>query len=133
MKLKNIIFIWLIAFLTISLGSAFIQFFVADSNGENITLTWQSTDEQNVKEYVILRGPDKDNLISIATIPAKGSNSSYVFYDKSAYKSTGSFYAYGLVIVDVDGTRSEPMYTFVSHDGVSSIKRTWGSIKALFR
>ncbi len=133
MKLKNIIFIWLIAFLTISLGSAFIQFFVADSNGENITLTWQSTDEQNVREYVILRGPDKDNLVSIATIPAKGSNSSYVFYDKSAYKSTSSFYAYGLVIVDVDGTRSEPMYTFVSHDGVSSIKRTWGSIKALFR
>lgn len=133
MKLRNIIFIWLIAFLSVSLGSAFIQFFVADSNGENITLTWQSTDEQNVKEYEILRGPDKDNLISIATIPAKGSNSSYVFYDKSAYKSTASFYAYGLVIVDFDGTRSEPMYTFVSHDGVSSIKRTWGSIKALFR
>ncbi len=44
-----------------------------------------------------------------------------------------SFYAYGLVIVDQDGSRSEPMHTFVTHNGVSSVKRTWGSIKALFR
>ncbi len=133
MKLKNTLFIWAIVFLSINIGSAFIQFFVADSDGESITLSWQSTDEQNVKEYEILRGPDKDNLALISTVPAKGSNSSYVFYDKSAYKSNSSFYAYGLVIVDIDGKRSEPMYTFVSHDGVSSVKRTWGSIKALFR
>ncbi len=133
MKLKHTILIWLFAFISINLGSAFIQFFVANSNGENITLSWQSTNEQNVKEYEILRGPDKDNLIAIATVPAKGSNSSYVFYDKSAYKTAASFYAYGLVIVDTDGSKSEPMYTFVSHDGVSGVKRTWGSIKALFR
>lgn len=114
-------------------GGALIQYFVADSNGDNIVLTWQSTSEQNVKEYIILRGPDKDMLSSVAIVKSKGENASYSFTDENAYKTSESFYAYGLIIVDKDGSRSEPMHTFVTHNGVSSVKRTWGSIKALFR
>lgn len=114
-------------------GGALIQFFVAESNGENIELTWQSSSEQNVHHYEILRGPDKDHLSTIATVPAKGDNSTYTYMDENAYKTTDSFYSYGLIIVDEDGSKSSPMFIGVTHSGVSSVKRTWGSIKALFR
>jgi len=114
-------------------GGAFVQFFGVSSDGNNITLTWQTTNEENVKQFEILRGPDKDNLAQIAVLNAKGNNSSYTFIDKNAYKTNSSFYAYGLVIVDVDGSKSEPITKGVTHNGVSGIKRTWGSIKALFR
>ena len=131
-KVIAIISISLFSF-SILLGGALIQFFVADSNGDNIVLTWQSASEQNVKEFEILRGHDKDNLVLVATVTAKGNSSNYSYIDENAYKTSDSFYAYGLVIVDNDGSKSEPMHTFVTHNGVSSVKRTWGSIKALFR
>jgi len=132
-KIKLFIFIAILLNFTVLLGSAFVQFFVADSNGDNIVLTWQTSDEQNVQEFEILRGPDKDNLTSIATIASQGNNSSYSFLDKNAYKTNSSFYAYGLVVVDYDGSKTDPLTIGVSHDGVSSVKKTWGSIKALFR
>lgn len=119
--------------ISLTFGGALIQFFVADSDGDNIILTWQSTTEQNVKQYEVLRGPDRDNLSVLTSILAKGDNSNYTYTDESAYKTTESFYAYALVIVDNDGSKSSPMHTFVTHSGVSSVKRTWGSIKALFR
>jgi len=133
--MKYISKILLVVFLNMSIlfGSAFIQFFVADSNGDNIVLSWQSTTEESVNHYEILRGPDRDNLSILTTVEAKGNNSNYSYVDESAYKTAESFYAYGLVIVDNDGSKSEPMYRFITHNGVSSVKRTWGSIKALFR
>lgn len=133
-KLKLLIFFTTVLLnFTILFGSAFVQFFVADSNGDNIILTWQTSDEQNVQQFEILRGPDKDNLTSIATIASQGNNSSYTYIDKNAYKTNSSFYAYGLVVVDYDGSKTDPLTIGVSHDGVSSVKKTWGSIKALFR
>jgi len=134
-NMKSVYKIILFSILGVSLtfGGALIQFFVADSNGDNIVLNWQSTTEQNVKHYEILRGPDKDNLSLLTSVNAKGDNSNYTFIDESAYKTTESFYAYALVIVDNDGSKSSPIHTFVSHAGVSTVKRTWGSIKALFR
>lgn len=124
---------FLLACFSILYAGAIIQSFEAQSNGDNIVLTWQSLDENNVKHYEILRGPDKDRLSFLTTVDAQGDNSNYTFTDENAYKTTDSFYAYGLVIVDYDGTKSEPMHVFVYHDRVSSFKRTWGSIKAIFR
>ena len=118
---------------TIIYAGAIIQSFEARSNGDNIMLTWQSGDEHNVSHYEIFRGPNKDHISALTTIPAKGSNSDYSFIDENAYKTSDSFYAYALVIVDRDGSKSEPMFKFVYHDRVSSFKRTWGSIKAIFR
>jgi len=133
MKYFPNLFIAVLLSSTLIFAGALIQFFVADSDGDNIVLTWQSSSEQNVKHYQVLRGSDKDHLSMIAIVPAKGNSSSYTYVDENAYKTTDSFYAYGLVIVDEDGSKSESMYTFVSHNGVSGIKQTWGSIKALFR
>lgn len=114
-------------------AGAIIQSFEAQSNGDNIVLSWQSASEDNVSHYEILRGPNKDHVSTLTAIPAKGDNSEYSFTDENAYKTAESFYAYALVIVDRDGSKSEPMFKFVYHDRVSSFKRTWGSIKAIFR
>lgn len=127
----HIVFLLLFSF-SLLVGGALIQNFMAESDGENIILTWNSISEPNVKNYEILRGPDKDMLNFLSIINAKGSNSTYTFVDESAYKTSNSFYAYGLVVVYNDGTKSDPMRISVTH-GVSSVKRTWGSIKALFR
>jgi hypothetical protein len=133
--MKYALHIFTVIALTFSIiyAGAIIQSFEIESNNGNIILTWQSSTEQNVKQYEILRGPDKDRLTLIATVPAKGDNSLYTYIDENAYKASDSFYAYGLVIRDNDGSKSEIMHTRILHENVSSVKRTWGSIKALFR
>lgn len=134
MKISSKIFIAILFIISTTIGGTLIDSFVAKSNGDTITLTWQTIVEENVKEFEILRGKDKDNLSPIAVISAKGNNSIYSYVDENAYKSSGAFYAYGLILVDYSGNRSEVvMNTQVVHDNVSSVKRTWGSIKALFR
>jgi hypothetical protein len=133
--MKYALHIFTVIALTFSIiyAGAIIQSFEIESDNGNIILTWQSSTEQNVKQYEILRGPDKDRLTLIATVPAKGDNSLYTYIDENAYKTSDSFYAYGLVIRDNDGSKSEIMHTRILHENVSSVKRTWGSIKALFR
>ena len=133
--MKYALHIFTVIALTFSIiyAGAIIQSFEIESDNGNIILTWQSSTEQNVKQYEILRGPDKDRLTLVATVPAKGDNSLYTYIDENAYKTSDSFYAYGLVIRDNDGSKSEIMHTRILHENVSSVKRTWGSIKALFR
>jgi hypothetical protein len=133
--MKYALHIFTVIALTFSIiyAGAIIQSFEIESDNGNIILTWQSSTEQNVKQYEILRGPDKDRLTLIATVQAKGDNSLYTYIDENAYKTSDSFYAYGLVIRDNDGSKSEIMHTRILHENVSSVKRTWGSIKALFR
>ena len=57
----------------------------------------------------------------------------YEFTDREVFKTAGSWYKYRLQIVDNDNS-----YSILEQEGsispnFSSIKRTWGSIKALFR
>lgn len=134
-NMKYVLQIFAVLALTFTLiyAGAIIQSFEINSDNDNVILTWQSATEQNVKQYEILRGPDKDRLALIATVQAKGDNSQYTYIDENAYKSSDSFYAYGLVIRDNDGSKSEIMHRRILHENVSSVKRTWGSIKALFR
>ncbi|MFZ1290618.1 MAG: hypothetical protein WAR79_11045 [Melioribacteraceae bacterium] len=134
MKNSTKIFLAFLFILSTTIGGTLIDSFVASSNGDSITLSWQTIIEENVNEFEILRGRDKDNLSAIAVVKAKGNNSQYTFVDENAYKTSGSFYAYGLVLVDYSGNKSQVvMNTQVVHDNVSSVKKTWGSIKALFR
>jgi hypothetical protein len=66
-------------------------------------------------------------------VQPKGSNSLYTYVDRSAYKDTESVYVYRLKILEASsGPSSYSNEITVSHS-VSSVKRTWGSIKAMFR
>ena len=51
MRYKRFTILSLFALTTILYAGAIIQSFEAQSNGDNIVLTWQSADEQNVSHY----------------------------------------------------------------------------------
>lgn len=103
------------------------------SENDNIILSWYTMSEENLKEIVIERSVVNGTFSSIGIVQPKGNNSSYSFIDKSAFKVEDGFYIYRLKFVNSDGTA--PSYSnpqSVSH--LTSVnKRTWGSIKALFR
>ena len=102
------------------------------SDGNNITISWQAVSETNLKQYVIERKSGNSDYVEIAIINSNPSMK-YEYVDNSVFKIIGSTYKYRLKIVDNDGSYSYLEQVGSVFHNVSSVKRTWGSIKALFR
>jgi hypothetical protein len=103
----------------------------AFSNGTNILVRWVSEDESGISGYVVERKAGTDGPFIRLTEPAilpRGNGSSYEFVDNSAFRTTDNFYQYRITAVGVNAV----YYVSVNHS-VSSVRRTWGSIKAMFR
>jgi hypothetical protein len=104
----------------------------ATSVSGKIIVTWTSDDESGVSGYQIERKAGVDGVfISLTEPPLRptGSGSSYSFEDNTAFRSTGTFYQYRVTAVGTGNV----FYVSVSHESVSGVRRTWGSIKAMFR
>jgi hypothetical protein len=104
----------------------------AYSNGSNIVLRWVSDDEQGVQGYKIERranGTGSFVLLTDSYLAPRGSGSSYEFVDNSVFRTTDSYYVYCITAV---GSSSDPCYVTVRHI-TNGVRRTWGSIKAMFR
>lgn len=117
---------------TLLFGSAFLDSFSAKSQGDGIKIEWKTSDENNISSFVIERKSVNGVFLPIATIQPKGSNSSYSYTDQNIFKTNGSVFVYRLRIVDKDNSVAFSRELSVSHS-LSELKRTWGSIKALFR
>ena len=105
----------------------------ASSDGVNVTLHWLTEDETNVARFEIeRRSGTTGEFTMIGSVDSKGA-SLYEFVDNSALEKIVTLYQYRIKIVRSHG--ETPVYSqilTVSHT-VSGVRRTWGSIKALFR
>ncbi|MHB8580748.1 MAG: hypothetical protein ACYDA4_12975 [Ignavibacteriaceae bacterium] len=127
----NSIFFFLLLAATVFAG-AYVTVFNVSNQGDNIEISWNTSQETNVKDFIIQRKTYQSDYIDIATIQPKGSNSSYSYIDRAAYKTNDVMYYYRLEIEDNDGSVSYLEQQSISHS-ISAVKRTWGSIKAMFR
>lgn len=132
MKRKLFQILLVLSIIGTSLAGAFMEYFHARSEGENVKLEWKTGDESNLKNFVIERKTQQSSYIDISTINSKGSNSFYTYIDESIYKSSSYVFTYRLRIVDTDQKISYSSEVSVS-PSISGVKRTWGSIKAMFR
>ncbi|MCE1190259.1 MAG: hypothetical protein LWX56_14115 [Ignavibacteria bacterium] len=129
--MKKFLVLFLICF-GFALATAILDTFTAKSEGDSVKLEWRTTDEVNVKEFVIERKGVYGSFTPIASLTPHGNNSSYSFTDQNMYKTAASVYVYRLRVNDNSGTYIYSKEISVSHS-LSGIKRTWGSIKAMFR
>ena len=130
MKVSYILIISLIT--TAVLAGTFLEYFQGRSEGEDIRLEWKTREEVNLQHFKVERKTPQSSFVDITTIQPKGSNSYYTYLDQSAYKTDNMLFVYRLKIVDTNGQASYSNEVSVSHS-VSGVKRTWGSIKAMFR
>lgn len=107
----------------------------AYSNGTNIVVRWSSESEIDVVGYRVERraGPEGSAFILLTSpqIAPRGDGAFYEFLDNAAYRVMDNIYVYRITAV-IPGNRSASYYVTVNHR-VSSVRRTWGSIKAMFR
>jgi hypothetical protein len=106
---------------------------LASSDGSVITLHWNTKDETNVSKYVVERRVGTNGqFIQIANLDPKG-QSSYDYIDKTAFRSTATLYQYLIRIKFTNGNPDQEIGPVSVSHSVNSVKRTWGSIKAMFR
>ena len=107
---------------------------VAYSNGSDIIVRWSTEDESGVQRFEILRrsGTVGDFSVVASVDQLKGNNSTYEYDDKSVFKETSGVYQYKIRVVNGQNPPPETDIVTVSHVS-SAAKRTWGSIKAMFR
>jgi hypothetical protein len=130
MKISYILILLLLA--TAVLAGTFLEYFQGRSEGEDIRLEWKTREEVNLQHFKVERKTPQSAFVDITTIEPKGSNSYYTYLDQSAYKTDNMLFIYRLKIVDTNGQVAYSNEVSVSHS-VSGVKRTWGSIKAMFR
>jgi hypothetical protein len=106
---------------------------IANSNGSNISVRWVSDNESGVTAFEIARksGSGGDFLV-LANRTVEGNSTSYEFIDETAFKTSDNFYQYRITPLFADGRKTDPYYVTVTHQ-TNSVRRTWGSIKAMFR
>lgn len=110
-----------------------LRSFTVKSSGGNVVLNWDTNSETNLNYFVVLRKTVNGGYVEIGTVYPKNDRT-YEYVDQTAFKTAGQLYVYKIKIVDNDGTTSYSGEVSVMHNnGISSVKRTWGSIKALFR
>ena len=105
----------------------------AHSDGIRVYVRWISEDETGVTRFEVERKAGLNGqFILLAQIALRGNNTPYEYIDDSAFRVTESIYQYRVKVVMTNG---EVMYVgpiTVRHD-VNNVRRTWGSIKAMFR
>ncbi len=109
----------------------------AQDDGSGVAIRWTSQDETGVVGYYVERKAGGSGtfipLVSQA-IPVKGNGQNYLFEDETAFRTNGNFYQYRLTPVNSTGQAvGASYYVSIDHNNVSSVRRTWGSIKAMFR
>jgi hypothetical protein len=118
---------------SVALAGAILNRFVASrSTNGDVVVEWTTGTESDVKYFEVQRmAGAQGEYTALGFIQPKGSNSSYQFVDRSAYKASDAIYKYRLSIVNQDGSASYSQELTVR--SLSGVKRTWGSIKAMFR
>jgi len=132
MKIRVSYIFTILLIATAVLAGTFLEYFQGRSEGEDIRLEWKTREEVNLQHFKVERKTPQSSFVDITTIQPKGSNSYYTYLDQSAYKTDNMLFIYRLKIIDTNGQASYSNEVSVSHS-VSGVKRTWGSIKAMFR
>lgn len=131
MKTSTIILTFLII-ATVYAG-AYVSYFHARSESDNVRLEWQTGDESDLQKFVIERKTPQSSFIEIQEVTPKGDNSYYTYLDENTYKANDLVFVYRLKMVDTDGTVTYLDQSTTVSLSISGVKRTWGSIKAMFR
>ena len=108
----------------------------AESLGEEIKIEWKTNGESGFHTFEIERRSNEvPSYRRIGSVIAKGGSETYTFVDNGAFFRTNANkeFTYRVKAVGSSSLEQYSLPVTVSHKVVSSVKRSWGMIKELFR
>jgi hypothetical protein len=109
----------------------------ASPKNGSISVVWQTVNETNVASFEIWRAAVSpqgvvQEFTFAGSVSPLGAGREYEFIDQTPYKTTTNLFAYKVRVIFQDGTSAESEVVRTAALS-STAKRTWGSIKAMFR
>jgi len=129
-------FVALACLYTIAVAGSIVKDFRGEPGYNVVTLRWKSESETNLKGFEIERSFDKNLWEKVGLVNARGNSTAvtdYVFEDRSVFKPNDRTFHYRLKIVDKDNSFTYYGEIVTVSAAISSVRQTWGSIKAMFR
>ncbi|HLE57248.1 MAG TPA: hypothetical protein VJB15_09205 [Rhodothermia bacterium] len=131
-RLLTTILILLVFLVGTAVANVVFSRFDARTEGNDIVVSWQASVETDVSEYVLERKTQFDaQFVEMARFQPRGANQLYNYRDERVFKVQSEQISYRLRIIDSDNS-------FVVTDAITidytptAVRRTWGSIKAMF-
>lgn len=111
-----------------------VQSFDVTPVGKDFTIRWQTEVEDEVREYEIFRRTpySNDQFVRVHSARAHGTGKPYVFTDDQVYKAGAEQLDYRLEVVYQNGLREVLALKSLNYTS-TAVRRTWGSIKAMFQ
>jgi hypothetical protein len=108
--------------------------FGIQEDARDFVITWQADKEEGVYAYEIRRRTpfSRDNFLKVEEVKAHGVNKPYLFRDTQAYKSASDQVEYRLEVVYSNGLREVLASKSLNYTS-TPLRRSWGSIKAMFQ
>ena len=115
------------------MSSVELSYFNVNREGNNFVVTWEAETEEDVRSYELYRKTSyAATFSSIQTLTAHGPGKEYKFEDNQVYKAASEQVDYRLEVVFRNGLRQQVAEKQVNYTP-TAIRRTWGSIKAMFQ
>lgn len=132
----------IIAILLLSVGilfasEAWLLKFNAEKNGSSVRISWEVKDCENIKRFDLERANGDNVFKRIQSINAEASKLQYEYSDMALYKdpkeqSQNSTYKYRIKNIQKDYSVLVSEKIEVEQN-LSSVQKTWGMIKEMFR
>ena len=111
-----------------------IESFDVDEEGSAFVLRWQTDVEEEVRDFVVNRktASSNDEFVEIHSVAAHGIGKPYLFTDDQVFKTSAEQVVYQLEVVFENGSRQVLIVESLNYTS-TAVRRTWGSIKAMFQ
>lgn len=115
-------------------NAARLSFFKVDRENNDMVVTWEATTESGVDRYELQRKTRFTNnqYVVVSDITPQGTGQTYRIMDDQVYKIASEQVDYRLEVVYSNGVREELAHQSISYTP-TAVRRTWGSIKAMFQ
>jgi hypothetical protein len=115
-------------------GKVQLTFFRVSEDPGGMIVTWQVDTEEEVREYELQRMTRFTNnrFVTVESFQPHGIGKSYIFKDTQIFKTSTEQVDYQLEVVYSNGLRELLAREQVNYTS-TAIRRTWGSIKAMFQ
>lgn len=110
-----------------------LNYFNVERQGNEFTISWKADTEEDVRNYELFRKTSYvASFSAIESFNAHGAGKEYRFKDDQVYKAASEQVDYRLEVVFNNGVRQQLAEKKVNYTP-TAIRRTWGSIKAMFQ
>ncbi len=132
-RLASSIVFLLVFMVGVVLASVVFSRFDARTEGNDIVVSWEASIETDIREYILERRTIFDTqFLEMVRVEAHGPNSLYTYRDVRVFKVQAEQVSYRLRMIDDKGSLAGVTDPIAVDYTPTAVRRTWGSIKAMF-